>query len=87
MASDGDEVNHGLFELLQPSPYRISSSNHAAYVLLPALIMFAVTTVVVLVKVYTARTVFKRLRMDDYAAVAALVRQAPPAFSLFLDVF
>lgn len=72
---DGDisGANSGLFELLQPSPYKASSTNHSAYILLPALIMFAVTAIVVFVKTYTAWTVFKRPRIDDYVAIAALV--------------
>ena len=73
MDNDISEANSGLFEVLQPSPYKASPTNHSAYILLPALIMFAVTTIVVLVKTYTACTVFKRPRIDDYVAIAALV--------------
>lgn len=74
MVSSSDPANAGLFETLQSSPYKITSTNHSAYILLSALIFFSVTALVVFIKVYTAWTVFKKLRMDDYAAVAALVR-------------
>lgn len=73
MDRDISGANNGLFEMLQPSPYKASPTNHSAYILLPALITFAVTTIVVFVKTYTACTVFKRPRIDDYVAIVALV--------------
>lgn len=73
MASTNTGPNAGLFEALQPAPYKITSTNHEAYALLPALIMVGVTTVIVLAKIYTSLTIFKKLRMDDYAVVAAMV--------------
>lgn len=66
--------NAGLFEPLQPAPYRITSTHHEAYALLPALIMVGITAVVALAKIYTSLTIFKKLRMDDYAVMAAMVR-------------
>ena len=73
MASITTGSNAGLFEVLQPAPYKITATNHEAYALLPALVMVGITAVVVLVKIYTSLTVFKRLRMDDYAVAVSMV--------------
>ena len=78
MASYAEGPDRGLFEALQPSAYKISPTNHTAYVLMPVLIMFAITAVVVFVKTYTAWTGFNKLRMDDYAAITALVCSLRP---------
>lgn len=73
MTSTNTGPNAGLFEVLQPAPYRVTSTHHEAYALLPAIIMVGVTAIVVLVKIYTSLTIFKKLRMDDYAVAAAMV--------------
>ncbi|KAK5686799.1 hypothetical protein LTR17_026829 [Elasticomyces elasticus] len=61
-----------VYETLSASIYQASPSNQGPYALLAAVILIIITGLIMTVKLHTALSTYRKLRLDDIALVAAL---------------
>lgn len=74
MADDSAASKAGLNEPLLPPAFEVSDNNTGAYALLTAVIMIVIAGLAICVKLQMTAATFRKLRLDDVALIAALVR-------------
>lgn len=65
----------GIYEPLLPPWHPVTSSDRGAYAFLAPVVLIVLTGLTVTVKLQMTATTFRKLRLDDYALIAALVRK------------
>lgn len=70
----------GLYQPLLPPYHPVSASDRSAYAFLAPVVFVVITGLTVTIKLQMTAATFRKLRVDDYALIAALVsRTATPS--------